>query len=96
MIDVLNDISKVEGQKDGSELSGPLLPIGVVLTNLAEIHQWEMGRSWLQKLVYGGRPKTGKNRTIAPAQAKVVLRVIYPRMIKRITSSKQPYPIQRR
>ena len=40
--------------------SRTLLPMGVVLTTLCDIGQWDMGKGWLQRLVYNRHPKTGQ------------------------------------
>ncbi|XP_076441678.1 clathrin heavy chain linker domain-containing protein 1-like isoform X2 [Babylonia areolata] len=42
----------VGGGSKGVKGGGPLLPMGVVLVELCRIGQWEMGKNWLQKLVY--------------------------------------------
>jgi hypothetical protein len=49
-----------EGLKWGEGPGGPLLPLGVVLTTLTDVGHWDLGKTWLTNLVYGGRPKTGQ------------------------------------
>lgn len=52
---LLND----EEPRPERSVGGTLLPMGAVLTALCDIGHWDIGKGWLQRLVYSRHPKTG-------------------------------------
>lgn len=67
-VQLVEVVLKEEESKSSSGGGGrgvrTLLPMGLVLTTLCDIGQWELGKGWLQRLVYSGPLKTGGCRFV--------------------------------